>query len=96
MPDWNEAIRERLRGLNLDGAREAEIVEELAQHLGDRYAELIGGGATAGSHGGYGAYAAWTARHTFGLKLGTIFWCTADFGWITGWMRNIQNHTNIF
>jgi len=45
MPDWNEAIRERLRRLNLDGAREAEIVEELAQHLGDRYAEMIAGGA---------------------------------------------------
>ncbi len=44
MPDWSEAIRERLRGLNLDGAREAEIVEELSQHLGDRYAEMIAGG----------------------------------------------------
>jgi len=38
MPDWKEAVRERLRGLNLEGAREDEIVEELAQHLGDRYA----------------------------------------------------------
>jgi predicted permease len=46
MPDWSEAIRERLRGLNLDGAGEAEIVEELSQHLGDRYAEMIAGGAT--------------------------------------------------
>ncbi len=44
MPDWNDAIRGRLRGLNLDGAREAEIVEELSQHLGDRYAEMIAGG----------------------------------------------------
>jgi predicted permease len=45
MPDWKEAVRERLRGLNLEGAREEEIVEELAQHLGDRYAELVAGGA---------------------------------------------------
>ena len=45
MPDWSEAIRERLRGLNLDGAREAEIIEELSQHLGDRYAEMVAGGA---------------------------------------------------
>ena len=45
MPDWKEAVRERLRGLNLEGAREDEIVEELAQHLGDRYAELVAGGA---------------------------------------------------
>lgn len=35
-------------------------------------------------HGGYGAYAAYTARRAFGLKPSTIFWCTADFGWITG------------
>jgi len=44
MPDWNQAIRERLRGLNLDPARESEIVEELSQHLGDRYAEMIARG----------------------------------------------------
>jgi predicted permease len=44
MPDWSEAIREGLRGLNLDGSREAEIVEELAQHLGDRYSELVTAG----------------------------------------------------
>jgi len=46
MPDWKAAIRERLRGLDLDGGREAEIVEELAQHLGDRYAEMIAAGAS--------------------------------------------------
>jgi len=45
MPDWGDAIRERLRGLNLEGARETEIVEELAQHLDDRYRELMESGA---------------------------------------------------
>jgi len=40
MPDWNEPIRSRLRPLNLPGARENEIVEELSLHLDDRYAEL--------------------------------------------------------
>jgi len=45
MPDWNQAIRERLRGLQLEGCREAEIVEELSQHLEDRYAEMVAGGA---------------------------------------------------
>jgi predicted permease len=34
----------RLAGLKLAPAREAEIVEELAQHLEDRYRELIGAG----------------------------------------------------
>ena len=45
MPDWSKEIRERLAGVALDPAREASIVEEIAQHLEDRYAELIAGGA---------------------------------------------------
>ena len=44
MPDWNLLVRKRLQGLNLAGAREAEIVEELSQHLDDRYRELLSGG----------------------------------------------------
>jgi putative ABC transport system permease protein len=46
MPDWGNDIRERLAGLRLDPAREASVVEEIAQHLDDRYAELTAGGAT--------------------------------------------------
>src|SRR5262245_62742070 len=45
MSDWEPEIRERLAPLNLEPARESEIVEELAQHLEDRYAELLSGGA---------------------------------------------------
>ncbi|HLK68564.1 MAG TPA: ABC transporter permease [Bryobacteraceae bacterium] len=41
MPDWDAAIRDRLRALNLTGAREAEVVEELARHIDDRYRELL-------------------------------------------------------
>ena len=41
MPDWQEEIRHRLAGLKLAPLREAEIVEELAQHLEDRYEELL-------------------------------------------------------
>ncbi|HSO75690.1 MAG TPA: ABC transporter permease [Blastocatellia bacterium] len=46
MPDWKNEIRERLTGLALEPTREAEIVEELSQHLDDRYAELRSGGAS--------------------------------------------------
>jgi predicted permease len=46
MPEWKEEIRRRLASLNLAPAREAEIVEELSQHLNDRYAELRASGAT--------------------------------------------------
>ena len=40
MPDWRYAIEGRLAGLRLPPSREAEIVDELSQHLDDRYAEL--------------------------------------------------------
>ena len=40
MPDWKDEIRARLSRTGLSLAREAEIVEELAQHLEDRCQEL--------------------------------------------------------
>ena len=43
--DWKREIGERLAGLKLSPARYAEIVEELAQHLEDRYQELLVGGS---------------------------------------------------
>jgi putative ABC transport system permease protein len=45
MPDWREEIGGRLSSLKLDSSRENEIVEELSQHLEDRYIELVSGGA---------------------------------------------------
>jgi predicted permease len=46
MPDWKPEIRRRLANLQLAPTRETAIVEELAQHLDDYYAELRAGGAT--------------------------------------------------
>lgn len=46
MPDWGREIRARVESLKLEPTREAEIVEELGQHLNDRYEELLAGGAT--------------------------------------------------
>ena len=46
MPDWSMEVSRRLSSLNLESTREAEIVEELSQHLDDRYHELISGGMT--------------------------------------------------
>jgi len=46
MPDWSEPIRKQLAELKLAPEREAEIVEELAQHAEDRYRELESGGVT--------------------------------------------------
>jgi predicted permease len=47
MHKWKDEIRRRLAGLKLEPAREAEIVEELSQHLDDRYAESLARGATS-------------------------------------------------
>ena len=46
MPDWNADLRARLASLALSPAREADIVEELSQHLDDCYRESIAGGAS--------------------------------------------------
>jgi len=46
MPKWKEEITRRLAPLKLAPAREAEIVEEVAQHLEDSYQELVVGGST--------------------------------------------------
>lgn len=41
MPDWKQIVRDRLAGLKLEGSRESEVFDELAQHLEDRYDELL-------------------------------------------------------
>jgi predicted permease len=46
MPDWEQHVRPRLASLRLSPTRENEIVDELAQHLDDRYRELMTEGAS--------------------------------------------------
>jgi putative ABC transport system permease protein len=46
MPDWKKEVKERLAGHRLTPPQEAEIVEELAQHLEQVYERLLKGGAT--------------------------------------------------
>jgi putative ABC transport system permease protein len=46
MPDWAQHVRSRLASLRLSPTRENEIVEELSQHLDDRWRELVAGGAS--------------------------------------------------
>ncbi|HKO05710.1 MAG TPA: ABC transporter permease [Candidatus Acidoferrales bacterium] len=45
MPDWKQYVRERLGSLGVDGPREQEIVEELAQQLEQVYADALARGA---------------------------------------------------
>lgn len=45
MTDWRQALTERLAGLSLRPEREAEIIDELSQHLDDQVRELMDGGA---------------------------------------------------
>jgi hypothetical protein len=46
MNDWRDVVRARLSELRLTGPAEAELTEELAQHLDDRYRDLKAGGAS--------------------------------------------------
>ncbi|HKQ90485.1 MAG TPA: ABC transporter permease [Blastocatellia bacterium] len=46
MLEWKTEIRHRLASLELEPSREAEIAEELSQHLMDRYTESLACGAT--------------------------------------------------
>src|SRR5215203_4533475 len=47
MPDWASEVRTRLSSLSFSPTRETEVVEELSQHLDDRWRELMAGGASA-------------------------------------------------
>jgi putative ABC transport system permease protein len=46
-PDFKEEVRRRVARLHLEPTREAAIVEEMAQHLEQRYEELTAQGLTA-------------------------------------------------
>jgi predicted permease len=46
MHDWTDQIRRRISGMSLEPAREAAAVEEIAQHMDDRFAELVASGAS--------------------------------------------------
>jgi predicted permease len=47
MPDWNGEIRRRLSAARLPPEREAAVVDEVAQHLEDRYQSLLASGQPA-------------------------------------------------
>ena len=46
MPEWNDEIRRRLTSVRLSAADEASVIEELQQHLDDRYHDLRRTGAS--------------------------------------------------
>ena len=47
MPDWTQPVLDRIRNLGLSPAREADIADELASHLEERYRELLARGLPA-------------------------------------------------
>jgi predicted permease len=44
MPDWKEEIHKRLRGTRVEPAMPDEVIQEFAEHLEDRYREMLAGG----------------------------------------------------
>ncbi len=49
MPDWKGESRRRIAGLGFEPTRAEEIADELAQHLEDRYSELVAAGTPTGA-----------------------------------------------
>ncbi|HYK36452.1 ABC transporter permease [Alloacidobacterium sp.] len=47
MPDWSKEVRAAIAGLSLEPTREEDVVEELGQHLRDRYEEMLTRGVDA-------------------------------------------------
>jgi predicted permease len=47
MPEWKSEVRKRLASLRLTAAAESDLVDEVTQHLEDRFRELRSGGAGA-------------------------------------------------
>ncbi|HLH36796.1 MAG TPA: ABC transporter permease [Alloacidobacterium sp.] len=47
MPDWSKEVRAAIAGLNLEPTREQDVVDELSQHLRDRYEEMLASGVGA-------------------------------------------------
>ena len=47
MPDWSREVKTLLAGLKIEPIREADITEEISQHLNDRYEELLSQGTSA-------------------------------------------------
>jgi putative ABC transport system permease protein len=47
MPDWTAEVRARLASVRLSPEREAEIADELSQHLEDAWRDRVAGGASA-------------------------------------------------
>lgn len=46
MPEWHARIRDKVAAAGLPPADEAEVIDELAHHLDDRYRDLLAGGMT--------------------------------------------------
>src|SRR3989304_5055840 len=46
MSEWHRVLRDRVSALNIRPEREAEIIEELAEHLDDQLRESIAAGQT--------------------------------------------------
>jgi predicted permease len=49
MPDWKKEIEHRLARSKMDAASQCDFAEELAQHLEDRYQDLIAAGREPGA-----------------------------------------------
>jgi len=86
MPDWGPEIHKRLAGVRLSPTREAEIVDELSQHLDDRFHDLVDGGM-APEEAERAALAGFRGQDVLGTQLSELRqarWREPDRGSLTG------------
>src|SRR4051812_46487693 len=91
MPDFQQIVRERLRDCRLSPVREAEIADEIAQHLKDRYephvkkgrpregaGRGVGAGGPERDGGGVwgGGEPVWSEPVALGARAGSSFWAS--------------------
>jgi putative ABC transport system permease protein len=98
MPDWEQEIRNRLAGVEV--GRRDDIVQELAQHLQDRYTELVDDGV-GHAEAFELALDELSAAHVLGRALSRVepppqravppIGMPAKEPWLTGWWADVRD-----
>jgi hypothetical protein len=83
MVDWGREIRARLSSLRLSPAREREIVEELSQHLDDRWREIVASG-TDEDEAAKVVLAEWRERDVLAARLAPLKQAQTSAQTVTG------------
>lgn len=82
-PDWAPEVRARLSSLRLSPTREREIIEELSQHLDDRWQEVVASGVGE-DEATQMVLAEWRERDALAAKLASLKQAQTSAQTVTG------------